>query len=114
MIKVVWVALIVVLQFVKEVQEIEGECRRRSFNCRGEPVGMKELCMPRNTGPHITAVAVTNNKTVNAPKVEHHQVEGTCRTGTRIIGAVAELNDKAESSEGSVFKKHIIPFLRYT
>ena len=42
-IEVVWVALVVVLQSMKEIQEIEHECHQQSINCCRKPARAKDL-----------------------------------------------------------------------
>ena len=55
-----------------------------------------------------------NNKTVNAQKVEHHQVVEAGWMGTCATDAVTELDDEAECGKGGFFKKLAVPFLRRT
>ena len=75
---------------------------------------MKELHVLGNAFSHVTTGTVVNNETVNAQKVEHHQVVEAGRMGTRATDTVTELDDKAKCSEGGFFKKLAVPFLRRT
>ena len=75
---------------------------------------MKELRVLGNAFSHVTAGTVANNETVNARKVEHHQVVEAGRMGTRATNAVTELDDEAKCGEGGSFKKLAVPFLRRT
>ena len=45
MIKVIWIALVVVLQIMKITQEIERERRRGLVGHCGEPASAKDLCV---------------------------------------------------------------------
>ena len=65
-IKVVWIALVAVLQIMKITQEIERERRRGSVGRCGEPASAKDLCVLGNAFSHVTATTVANNETVNA------------------------------------------------
>ena len=65
-IKVVWIALVAVLQIMKITQEIERERRQGLVGRCGEPASAKDLCVLWNAFSHVTTSTVANNETVNA------------------------------------------------
>ena len=75
---------------------------------------MKELHVLGNAFSHVTTGTVVNNETVNAQKVEHHQVVEAGRMGTHATNTVAKLDDEAKCGKGGFFKKLAVLFLRHT
>lgn len=111
MVKVVRIAFIAVLQLVEEIQEAKRERRRGSINRCWKPASAEKLNILGDTSPHVTAIAVTNDKTKNAAEIKHHQVEEVGWFGAHLCSEVAKLGDKSESSEGGFFEERAIPLL---
>ena len=63
MVEVIWIALVLILKLVEEVENIKGECRCRTVNRCRKPVHIEELNV-FGKGPITTTV--TDNETVNA------------------------------------------------
>ena len=98
-VEIIWVAFIIVLEFVEEVEKLEGEGGRWPNDCCGKPARAKELETARNaTG--CSAVTVLNNNAMNAIQVEDHQVMAARGVGARVAWRVTELNDVTELGEG--------------
>jgi len=69
MVEIIWIALALILQLVEEVEDVEGKCRRRTFDRRRKPAGTKEL---DTSWGGVIATTVTDDKTMNAGQVEYH------------------------------------------
>ena len=110
MVEVIWIALVLVLELVEEVENIKGECRRRTVYCCRKPACTEELIVFEK-GSITTAVA--DNKLVNARQIEHHEIVKRGGVRARIINVVPELDDKTGSGEGDVLKVPSVPHLRY-
>ena len=109
MVEILWVAFVLVLEFVEEVEDIESECCFRTFNCCRKPAGMEKLVMSGNRG---MARAVMDNEMVSTRQVKYHEVVRRGRMGTRVASIMLKLGDEANRSEGGTFEEVAIPFLR--
>ena len=109
MVEIIWVAFVLVLELVEEVEDIESECCFRTFNCCWKPAGTEKLVASGNRG---TARAVTDNEAVSTRQVKYHEVVRRGRMGTCVASIVPKLGDKANRSEGGTFEEVAIPFLR--
>ena len=63
MVEVVWIALVLILEIVEEVEEVEGECCCRTVDHCRKPVDIEEL---NDFGKGHITTAVKDNKMVNA------------------------------------------------
>ena len=63
MVEVVWIALVLILEIVEEVEVVEGECCCRTVDRCRKPVDVKEL---NDFGKGHITTAVKDNETVNA------------------------------------------------
>ena len=55
---------------------------------------------------------VSDDETVNAREVEHHEVVKGGGVGTHVANVVSKLENEAKGREGGAFKEAAIPFLR--
>jgi len=94
---------------VEEVEDIESERGRGTFDCCREPMGTEEL---NALGRMAFAGTISDNKTVDAGEVEDHEIVKDRRVGTRVANVVSKLKNEAEGREGGFFKKVTIPFLK--
>ena len=62
-VEVVWIALVLILETVEEVEEVKGECRCRTVDRCWKPVYIKEL---NGFGKGCFTTAVMDNETMNA------------------------------------------------
>lgn len=86
MVEIIWVAFIPILQLVEEVEDVESECCRRTFDRRRKPAATEEL----NTfGRRAVTVTVPHNEAVCAREVENHQVMQGGRAGTGVTSVVS-------------------------
>ena len=72
MVEIIGVTLVVILEFVEEVEKLEGEGSRRPNDCGGEPSCAKELDTTGNTISRCSTVAVPNDNAVDAIQIEDH------------------------------------------
>ena len=63
MVEIIWIALVLILELVEEVENVKGECRCRTVNHCRKPVCIEELDI---FGKGRITTTVTDNKTVNA------------------------------------------------
>lgn len=95
MIEIVWITFVLILQFVKEVENVKAERGRGAVNGCWEPTCTEKLDM---FGRSIRTIAITDDKTVNARQIKHHEVsKGGGGTFGRNI--VANVDNKASCSE---------------
>ena len=69
MVEIVWIALVLILQFMEEVKDVESERSRRTVDRCWKPAGTDELDM---FGSGAIATAVMEDEAVNARQVKHH------------------------------------------
>ena len=62
-------------------------------------------------GSVVATMTVADNKAVGTRQVEHHEVLKRRRVVARVAGAVLELNNEANGSEGRLFEVAAVPFL---
>ena len=62
-VEIIWIALVLILELVEEVENVKGECHCRTINRCQKPVCIKELDI---FGKGRITTTVTDNKTVNA------------------------------------------------
>ena len=62
-VEVVWIALVLILETVEEVEEVEGECHCRTVDRCRKPVYIEEL---NGFGKGCFTTAVTDNEMMNA------------------------------------------------
>ena len=110
-VEIIGVAFVTVLEFVEEVEKLEGEGSCWPNDRCGEPVRMKELEMMRDT-TRYTAVTVSNDDAVNTIQVEDHQVVVVRGGGARVTWVVTELNHATELGEGGRFIEPSVPLLQ--
>lgn len=109
MVEVVGIALVLVLELVKKVEELEREGRRGAECCCRKPARAEELNLMG--GDLDMTVTVPDNDAMNPIQVKDHVIVEGGWLGTPRAGEVAELNNLTEGSEGCGFKERTIPFL---
>jgi len=55
---------------------------------------------------------VSDDETVNAGEIKHHEVMKGGGVGTHVTNVVSKLKNEAKGRESGVFKKAAVPFLR--
>lgn len=110
MVEVVWIALVLILEVVEEVEQAKVKCCCRTIDRCRITAFVEELNVFEKDS---TATAVTDNKTVNTRYIEHHEVMEGGGGGADFTNAVLKLDNKTSGSKGGITEERPVPHLRY-
>lgn len=100
MVEIVRVTLVLVLKFVEEIEELEGEGGFRPSNCSGEPTCTEKLDASRNAISRRATATILNDDAMGPIQIEDHEVVGARGFETRVTGRMTKLDLVTECGEG--------------